>query len=87
MRASSCLLALASLVVVPGAVLGQSPDSVRSSLLTVEVQSGRIDTVFSERRHFEAPNWSRDGGFFVVNSAGRLYRLAAAGARGARRLA
>jgi Tol biopolymer transport system component len=44
------------------------------------VQSGRIETVYSEDRHFEAPNWSRDGRFFVINSAGRLYRLPVRGA-------
>lgn len=79
MRTVSRLLVVWS-VVVPTAAVGQSLDSVRSSLLTVAVQSGRVDTVFSERRHFEAPNWSRDGGFFVVNGAGRLYRLASGGA-------
>jgi Tol biopolymer transport system component len=78
MRTLSRLLAAWS-VVAPGAALAQSLDSVRSSLLTVDVRSGRVDTVFTERRHFEAPNWSPDGGFFVVNSAGRLYRLAAGG--------
>jgi Tol biopolymer transport system component len=90
MRPPYRLLAVSSVVVRsavgPSAALGQSLDSVRSSLLTVEVRSGRVDTVFSERRHFEAPNWSRDGGFFVVNSGGRLYRLGAGGASGARRL-
>lgn len=55
---------------------------IRSSLLTVEIASGRIDTVHAEDRHFEAPNWSRDGRFFVLNSAGRLYRLSADGAGG-----
>ncbi len=37
--------------------------------------SGRIETVYSDNRHFEAPNWSRDGRFFLINSGGRLYRL------------
>ena len=68
------LLLLASLA-VPSAVLGQAVGTIRSSLRTVEVPSGCIGTVYSEDRHFEAPNWSRDGRFFVVNSEGRLYRL------------
>lgn len=33
--------------------------------------SGRIETVYSDNRHFEAPNWSRDGRFFLINSGGR----------------
>src|SRR3989454_8223543 len=51
-------------------------DSIRSLLRTVEIPSGRITTVYAENGHFEAPNWSRDGRFFVVNEGGRLYRLA-----------
>lgn len=69
-------------VVMPNPVAGQAGGSIRSALLTVEVATGRIDTVHVEDRHFEAPNWSRDGRFFIVNSAGRLYRLAADGAGG-----
>lgn len=68
-------LLLASSAVVPGRGVGE----IRSSLVTVEISSGRIDTVFSDTVHFEAPNWSRDGRFFVVNMAGRLYRLPASG--------
>lgn len=72
-------LLLLSSVIVPNSALGQSDDRIRSSLLTVDVHSGRIDTVYSENRHFEAPNWSPDGRFFVVNSKGRLYRVPAHG--------
>lgn len=57
----------------------QGDSVIRSSLQTVEIASGRIETVYTEDRHFEAPNWSHDGSFFVVNSQGRLYRLAAGG--------
>ena len=48
---------------------------ITSFLKTVDISSGRIATVYSEERHFEAPNWSPDGRFFLLNSAGRLYRL------------
>jgi Tol biopolymer transport system component len=53
----------------------QARDSIRSTLVAVDVPSGRIDTIYSDTIHFEAPNWSRDGRFLVVNSRGRLYRL------------
>ncbi len=72
---------LFSIVVVTSAAHGQSSDSIRSSLQTVDIQSRRIDTVFTEDRHFEAPNWSPDGRFFVVNSKGRLYRLPVRGVK------
>jgi lysophospholipase L1-like esterase len=61
---------------------GQTGGRIHSTLLTVEVASGRIDTVYRDTLHFEAPNWSRDGRFFVVNMAGRLYRLPAGGEGG-----
>ena len=80
-RRSSLLATLG--LALPTCLLGQADSLIRSSLLTVEVASGRIDTVYTADRHFEAPNWSRDGGFFVVNSGGRLYRL---NARGDKRL-
>ena len=57
----------------------QPRDSIRSTLVTVEIATGRIDTVLTARRHFEAPNWSPDGKYFVVNSGGRLYRIVAQG--------
>jgi TolB protein len=72
-------LILLSSVVVPNSALCQSGDSIRSSLRTVDIHSGRIETVHTEDRHLEAPNWSPDGRFFVVNSRGRLYRLPALG--------
>jgi len=77
-------LLLVSSMSVPSSVLGQPDSAIRSSLRTVEIQSGRVETVYSDERHFEAPNWSPDGRFFVVNSQGRLYHLPA---RGAKRLA
>ncbi len=79
MPATLLRLFLLSSLIVPSSIFGQSDGVIRSSLLTVEIQSGRIDTVHSEERHFEAPNWSPDGQFFIVNSAGRLYRLPADG--------
>src|SRR5688500_4840205 len=59
--------------------LAQSNDSIRSMLRTVDIRSGRTETVYTADRHFEAPNWSPDGRFFVVNSKGRLYRISADG--------
>ena len=57
-------------------------DSIRSSLKTVEVGSGTIETVYTEQRHFEAPNWSRDGRYFILNSRGRLYKVDARNPQG-----
>ena len=61
---------------------GQARDTIRSVLQTVDIGSGRIDTVYIEDRHFEAPNWSPDGRYFIVNSRGRLYKLSVRGRSG-----
>ena len=53
-------LLLVSSFVVASSAPGQT-DTIRSSLRTVEIQSGRVETVYSEDRHFEAPNWSPNG--------------------------
>jgi len=44
-------------------------------LKTVDTTTGHIQTVYSADRRFEAPNWSRDGRYFLINREGRLYRL------------
>ncbi|HWC73631.1 MAG TPA: hypothetical protein VG454_06810 [Gemmatimonadales bacterium] len=62
--------------VLATAVLWQDT-TISSTLQTVDIASGKIDTVYSADRHFEAPNWSRDGRYFLLNSDGRLYRLTA----------
>ena len=59
--------------------VAQAEPAIRSALVTVDVASGRLDTVFVAASHFEAPNWSRDGRFFILNRGGRLYRLSANG--------
>ncbi|HEX2716982.1 MAG TPA: hypothetical protein VHM67_04830 [Gemmatimonadaceae bacterium] len=72
------LLAIATLVTASGgSAAAQSQAAVHSMLRTVDVRSGKIATVYEEDRHFEAPNWSRDGRFFIVNSGGLLYKLSA----------
>jgi Tol biopolymer transport system component len=75
MQATLPRLVFLSCVIFPGSLFGQPNGTIRSSLQTVEVLSGGIKTVYSDDLHFEAPNWSPDGRYFVVNSEGRLYRL------------
>jgi len=55
--------------------------TIRSFLRTVDISTGKIATVYSADRRFEAPNWSHDGRYFLMNSEGRLYRLTASGGR------
>ena len=47
-----------------------------STLETLEISSTDRQVVYHTRDHIEAPNWSRDGKFFLFNNKGRIYRLA-----------
>ena len=47
------------------------------TILAPDGKSKRV--VYSTPRHFEAPNWSRDGKFLLLNSEGKLWKLALAG--------
>jgi hypothetical protein len=46
------------------------------TLETVPVASGDRRVVYVARAHFEAPNWARDGSYFLFNQGGGIYRLA-----------
>ena len=63
-----------------GVLLAQDT-TVRSFLKTVDIATRNIETVYTADRRFEAPNWSRDGRYFLINSEGRLYRLTVRGSR------
>ncbi|MGA7675098.1 MAG: hypothetical protein WCA78_08640 [Rhizomicrobium sp.] len=52
-----------------------APPRVESTLEILDIATNARRVVFRAATHIEAPNWSRDGKFFVFNSEGRLYRL------------
>jgi len=52
---------------------------VESTLETISLQTGERRVVYRDRRHFEAPNWSRDGNYLLFNGNGRLYTIPVAG--------
>lgn len=61
---------------------GSIPDSLRvveSTLETYNLSTGVRTIVRRAREHFEAPNWSRDGGMLIYNFGGSLYAIAAKG--------
>jgi Tol biopolymer transport system component len=49
------------------------------TLETIPVRARDRRAMYHTVEHIEAPNWSRDGQFFIFNSAGRLYRLPVGG--------
>lgn len=56
----------------------QTRPKVRSFIVTIDLD-GRENVLWSGERHFEAPNWSPDGKYLLLNSGGRLYKLPASG--------
>jgi WD40 repeat protein len=49
---------------------------LENTLETVNIASTDRSVVYHTRDHIEAPNWSRDGAYFVFNSGGKLFKLA-----------
>lgn len=52
---------------------------VRSLLSVYDLDTGEVRTIYSARAHFEAPNWSADGLYLIINQEGRLYRVSVFG--------
>lgn len=50
-----------------------------STLETVPIASGDRRVAYVAQSHFEAPNWSRDGSYFLFNQEGGIYKLAVNG--------
>jgi len=48
---------------------------VESTLEILNIASGLRTTIRKAKEHFEAPNWSRDGNYFLYNSKGKIYKL------------
>jgi len=48
---------------------------LHSTLETVTIATGERHVVYTAASHFEAPNWTRDGKYFLFNSEGRILRL------------
>ena len=61
-------------------VLSQtSPIPIVSQLVILNIETGDETIVLEENRHFEAPNWSRDGAFLLINSNGLIEKVSISG--------
>ena len=71
MKASSLFIIL---LAVSFSLNAQVPEgkTVISSLYVYDMSTGQSNLVTRELRHLEAPNWSRDGKYFLINAYGRL---------------
>jgi TolB protein len=55
-----------------------------STLETVPIASTDRRVAYVAQAHFEAPNWSRDGSYFLFNQGGAIYKLPVNGGEPAR---
>jgi TolB protein len=55
-------------------VFAQSKHDTTSYIQTVDIKTGKIDTVLVSKGDFEAPNWHPDN-YLVVNFRGKIYKL------------
>lgn len=54
--------------------VAQSKKDTTSYIQTLDIKTGKIDTVLAIKAHFEAPNWHPDN-YLVLNSKGKIYTL------------
>lgn len=67
------MLIYCSMTYLPLQAQDQHP--VESELVVLDVFTGKTDVVLKEKRHFEAPNWSRDGKFLAINADGKIEKI------------
>jgi Tol biopolymer transport system component len=60
---------------------GEGEAVLESRLETIDIASKARRVVYHARAHFEAPNWSRDGKYFLFNQDGRIYKLPVSGGK------
>jgi len=60
---------------------GSGKPVLHCSLETLPINSKDRRVIYHTLDHIEAPNWSRDGLFFLFNSGGGIYRLPVAGGK------
>ncbi|NLX80929.1 MAG: TolB family protein [Proteiniphilum sp.] len=59
--------------------LAQSNKQIESQLVILNINTGEENIILHEKRHFEAPNWSRDGKYLIINSNGLLEKISLKG--------
>ena len=70
----SCLAVLVLALCLSFSIVVNGQSDTTSYLQTVNVKTGKIDTLLIINKHFEAPNWHPDN-FLVLNSAGKIYKF------------
>ncbi len=56
-------------------------DYIGCRIEIMDVETGLRKVIYQSQQPFEAPNWSKDGKFLVLNSKGLIYRIPAEGGK------
>ncbi|RIV26765.1 transporter [Fibrisoma montanum] len=70
----SLLIALYNLILISTSMA----QSVVSRLETYDLATGKRRTIRTDSARFEAPNWTHDGKYLLINEGGRMYQVAVA---------
>jgi len=60
---------------VQTATARQQVPKVNAYLETIDIKTGKRKVIYRDTVLFEAPNWSRDGQFLLINQKGKLYKV------------
>jgi len=67
------------LAIVAGPLLAQQRAPATSRITIMSLDGASQQVIYTSTRTFEAPNWSPDGHYLLLNSEGKLWRLPVAG--------
>lgn len=63
------------LIAVAAPAQQQQRVPVKSKISIYDLKSKRVEVLYEADQHFEAPNWSPDGKYLLINGGGKLYWL------------
>src|SRR3954454_7068386 len=72
-------IVLVSIIAAALPAVAQQQTRVESHITVIDIRGKNAREIYSAPVHFEAPNWSRDGTYLLLNSGGKLYKLPVAG--------
>lgn len=62
------------LLYLSATAFAQGKQDITTFISTLDVKTGKIDTILITKKHFEAPNWHPDN-YLIINGMGKLHRL------------
>ncbi len=63
---------LSLIIVIP---ISAMPQDVIATLEIFDLQTNQRSVVLTDDGHFEAPNWSKDGLYLIINQGGALFKV------------